>query len=328
MGIRAWCRPSITSGRNRPPRTRPAKAPPVCSSQVAKLPMAAETSPATNIRPKRVARPATRTVRVGVRRLSRASGTQVRHHFSTWTASSAAASAPRTPPWPGERCWPNASIFTTPGKTTMAATAPPRTGVPPNSLAVLWPTKTAMRDMKPDAIAASAGTTAGSQPVFVSRPFRPAMMPQPIRAGIRGTKMFAMRRRASLTGVALRAFWAAFNVAPRAASSSAVTGCGAAAAAGVAAGGAARRASSTSASNSGVTRATVPGPSTIWYVSSSTMPSTAGTALRAWSSTSERSCRPMRSRVMQCAIELMLSGPPTRGRIAAAVARFLSVDMW
>lgn len=87
-----------------------------------------------------------------------------------------------------------------------AATAPPRTGVPPNSLAVLWPTKTAIRDMKPAGIAARAGTTEGTQPRFVSRPFRPAMMPQPISAGISGTKMFAIRRRNSLKGVAFLAF--------------------------------------------------------------------------------------------------------------------------
>lgn len=40
------------------------------------------------------------------------------------------------------------------------------------------------------------------------------MMPQPISAGISGTKMFAIRRRKSLKGVALRAFRASFSAAP------------------------------------------------------------------------------------------------------------------
>ena len=99
--------------------------------------MAVETSPATYIRPKIVTRPETSTVRVGVTRTSSASGTQRRHHFSTYTARTAAPSAPSTPPWPGESFWPNASMSATPGKTMIAATAPPRIGVPPNSFAVL-----------------------------------------------------------------------------------------------------------------------------------------------------------------------------------------------
>lgn len=137
MGISAWCRPSITRGRKNPPSRKPAPAPPVESSQSAKVPMAEETSPATYIRPKIVTRPEISTVSVGVTSTSRASGTQRRHHFSTYTARTAAPRAPRTPPWPGARVWPKASMFATPGKTMIAATAPPRIGVPPNSFAVL-----------------------------------------------------------------------------------------------------------------------------------------------------------------------------------------------
>ena len=111
----------------------------------------------------------------------------------------------------------------------------------------------------------------------------PAMMPQPIRAGISGTKMLAIRRRNSLTGVAFFAFRPALRAAPWAASSSAVVGpAGTAGAGGAASGpsaapvtgvgvgagaagaGDAARASSTRRSNSGVIRATAPGPSTIW----------------------------------------------------------------
>lgn len=83
-----------------------------------------------------------------------------------------------------------------------------------------------------------------STPRLTSRPFRPAITPQPISAGISGTKMSATRRSSSLRGVALRRVRSAFSSAPRSARRSAV---------GV-----------SSASNSGVTRATVPGPSTIW----------------------------------------------------------------
>ncbi len=99
--------------------------------------MAVETSPATNIRPKMVTRPETSTVIVGVTSTSSDSGTHFRHRFSTYTASSAAASAPSTPPWPGASFWPKALTFCTPAKTMIAATAPPRMGVPPNSFAVL-----------------------------------------------------------------------------------------------------------------------------------------------------------------------------------------------
>lgn len=82
------------------------------------------------------------------------------------------------------------------------------------------------------------------------------MMPQPIRAGISGTKMFAILRRNSLKGVEFFAFCRALRAAPLSASSSAVwTGAGVSDDA---------RPSSTSCSNSGVTRATVPGPRTIW----------------------------------------------------------------
>lgn len=55
----------------------------------------------TYIRPKIVTRPEISTVRVGVTRTSSASGTHLRHHFSTYTARTAAPSAPSTPPWPG-----------------------------------------------------------------------------------------------------------------------------------------------------------------------------------------------------------------------------------
>ena len=48
------------------------------------------------------------------------------------------------------------------------------------------------------------------------------MMPQPMRAGISGTKMFAILRRKSLNGVAFFAFRAALIAAPWAASSAAV----------------------------------------------------------------------------------------------------------
>lgn len=75
--------------------------------------------------------------------------------------------------------------------------------------------------MKPDAIAPSAGVTDVSQPRFFNRPLRPAMMPQPMRAGISGTKMFAIFRRKSLNGVAFFAFRAALIAAPCAASSAA-----------------------------------------------------------------------------------------------------------
>lgn len=76
--------------------------------------------------------------------------------------------------------------------------------------------------MKPEAIAASAGVMPGSQPALTSRPLIPAMMPQPMRAGISGTKMFAILRRKSLNGVAFFALRAALMAAPWAASSSAV----------------------------------------------------------------------------------------------------------
>ncbi len=79
------------------------------------------------------------------------------------------------------------------------------------------------------------------------------MMPQPMSAGMSGTKMFAMRRRNSLNGVAFLAFRSALSAAPWAASSSAVTGsdppAGAAGASGFS--GTSARSASTRASNSG-----------------------------------------------------------------------------
>ncbi len=68
--------------------------------------------------------------------------------------------------------------------------------------------------MKPDAIAARAGVTAGSHSRFTSRPLRPAMIPQPMSAGISGTKMLAIFRRNSLNGVAFFAFCCALIAAP------------------------------------------------------------------------------------------------------------------
>jgi len=83
MGMSPWCIPVMTSGRKRPPSTKPAKAPPFASSKVAAVPIATETKPATDIRTPRVIERATRTATVGTTMSAMASGVTRRMNRST-----------------------------------------------------------------------------------------------------------------------------------------------------------------------------------------------------------------------------------------------------
>ena len=83
LGLSPWCIPVTTSGRKRPPSTKPAKAPPFVSSQVAAVPIATETTPATDIRIPSVIDPATSTVTVGTTMSAMMSGVTRRMNRST-----------------------------------------------------------------------------------------------------------------------------------------------------------------------------------------------------------------------------------------------------